>query len=121
MARPSKLTDAKCALVHTKYDAGVPVPKIAKLMRVSESSIYKVLDGSYKARHEPVVTAVVPDIHPRRRSSDREPSASVAQLALDAALAQQRLLQALSGTSLLVPRQAGHATSRKLTHAAALA
>ena len=91
MARPSKLTAAQCEKARTLRAEGIPVPKLAKRFKVSESSMYKVMDGSYVARtdksanpaddttpapalslvREPVPGAT-PSIfkHPMRRRSD---------------------------------------------------
>lgn len=56
MPRPSKLTTAQCErirLMKTDREHPVPAPQLAKQFKVSESSIYKVLDGSYIPRQEP--------------------------------------------------------------------
>lgn len=53
MPRPSKLTDAQCAQIRAlknHEDSPIRVPVLAKQFGVSESSIYKVLDGTYVAR-----------------------------------------------------------------------
>lgn len=51
MARPSKLTVAQCTKARELHTtAHIPVPRLAKRFKVSESSMYKVLDGSYHAR-----------------------------------------------------------------------
>ena len=53
MARPSKLTVTQCDRIRalkTDPENPVPAPTLAKRFKVSESSIYKVLDGSYVAR-----------------------------------------------------------------------
>ncbi len=106
MARPSKLTTVQCARIRAlKNDPINPVPasQLAKRFKVSESSIYKVLDGSYVARpvnekakaptvHQPNcgTAATIPEVAPvrpigampsifqgsstpRRRATDRVP------------------------------------------------
>lgn len=51
MARPAKLTDAQCDQARMLRSAqDIPVPRLARKFKVSESSMYKVLDGSYHAR-----------------------------------------------------------------------
>lgn len=53
MGRPSKLSENQCntaRALHTKQH--VPVSKLARKFKVSESSMYKVMDGSYQARKE---------------------------------------------------------------------
>lgn len=49
MARPSKLTPAQCEKARKLRADGVSVPILAKKFKVSESSMYKVMDGSYAA------------------------------------------------------------------------
>lgn len=63
MARPSKLTAAQCEKARTLRAEGVTIPKLAKKFKVSESSMYKVMDGTYTARKEaaaPVAEVFVP-------------------------------------------------------------
>lgn len=94
MARPSKLTTSQCDRIRAlKTDPinPVPAPQLAKKFHVSESSIYKVLDGSYVARADgnkkaatpPTVEPLrpmgampsifrAPAAHPMRRASDHE-------------------------------------------------
>jgi hypothetical protein len=58
MARPSKLSATQCARIRAlKTDPTNPVsaPALAKRFKVSESSIYKVLDGTYVARGDEAV------------------------------------------------------------------
>ena len=51
MARISKLNEAQCAKIQTlRTEQHIPVPRLARRFKVSESSLYKVLDGTYHAR-----------------------------------------------------------------------
>lgn len=50
MARKALLTHSQCARVRALYDAGSRAVELAKKFGVSESSLYKVLDGSYRSR-----------------------------------------------------------------------
>lgn len=52
MARTALLTAAQCTQVRTLYEGGARAVDLAKDFGVSESSLYKVLDGTYKARVE---------------------------------------------------------------------
>lgn len=53
MPRPAKLTVSQCNSARAlRNERHVPVPRLAKKFKVSESSMYKVLDGSYMARKE---------------------------------------------------------------------
>ena len=66
MARPSKLTTVQCARIRAlKNDPINPVPasQLAKRFKVSESSIYKVLDGSYVAREVAADKIKAPTVH----------------------------------------------------------
>lgn len=49
MARPSKLTEGQCNRIRMLKDEGVSAPILAKRFKLSESSVYKVLNGSYAA------------------------------------------------------------------------
>lgn len=59
MARQSLLTISQCEKIRAERKAGVPAVKLAKRYKVSESSLYKVLDGSYVARPDATKPAVV--------------------------------------------------------------
>lgn len=95
MARPSKLTEAQCARIRelkTREVNPISAVNLAKMFKVSESSIYKVLDNTYVARSTDSAPAVattsvapikplgaMPSIfdsgdrsQPRRRASDHE-------------------------------------------------
>lgn len=50
MARKSLLTNSQCEQIRALRKQGVPVSKLYRAYGVSESSMYKVLDGSYVAR-----------------------------------------------------------------------
>jgi hypothetical protein len=66
MARPSKLTTLQCEKARTmrkNYPKRWSVPKLAKHFGVSESSMYKVFDGTYVARQVP---ATIPSVQPLR-------------------------------------------------------
>lgn len=72
MARPSKLTVAQCGRIcalKNNPEHPVSVPKLAKRFKVSESSVYKVLDGTYIARPDVPVPQV-----PRKVPSTPTPS-----------------------------------------------
>lgn len=87
MARPSKLTDAQCAQARVLREQGISVPTLAKKFKVSESSMYKVMDGTYVARltkkaapelslqREPAPAGATPSMfkggHPMRRATDK--------------------------------------------------
>lgn len=49
MARPSKLSQEQCERIRMLRDEGVTAPKLAKRFKISESSLYKILNGSYIA------------------------------------------------------------------------
>ncbi|MEO7082188.1 MAG: helix-turn-helix domain-containing protein [Flavobacteriales bacterium] len=49
MARPSKLTQDQCERIRMLRKEGEPAPKLAKRFKISESSLYKILNGSYTA------------------------------------------------------------------------
>lgn len=59
MARPSKLTINQCEQAR-QLRPRTTVAKLAKRFRVSESSMYKVLDGTYAARKN--VPATIPNL-----------------------------------------------------------
>lgn len=50
MARKAILSETQCKRVRTLYENGSRAIELAKRFGVSESSLYKVLDGSYHAR-----------------------------------------------------------------------
>lgn len=51
MARTAKLNATQCARIQElRSEQHVPVPRLARRYKVSESSLYKVLDGTYQAR-----------------------------------------------------------------------
>lgn len=53
MSRPALLSETDCQRVvtlRTRRHRPLSVPTLSKRFKVSESSIYKVLDGTYKAR-----------------------------------------------------------------------
>lgn len=53
MGRPSKLSENQCNTARAlRIEQHVPVSKLARKFKVSESSMYKVMDGSYQARKE---------------------------------------------------------------------
>lgn len=47
MARPSKLTDVQCDRIRMLRSEGISPPELAKRFKISESSLYKILNGSY--------------------------------------------------------------------------
>lgn len=48
MARPSKLSQEQCDRIRMlKNEEGISAPKLAKRFKISESSLYKILNGSY--------------------------------------------------------------------------
>lgn len=49
MARPSKLTETQCETIRYFYKSDIKAPELAKLFEISESSVYKILNGSYVA------------------------------------------------------------------------
>lgn len=49
MARPSKLTQEQCDRIRMLKDEGDSAPDLAKRFKISESSLYKILNGSYTA------------------------------------------------------------------------
>jgi hypothetical protein len=49
MARPSKLSQEQCERIRMLRDEGVSPPQLAKRFKVSESSMYKILNGTYVA------------------------------------------------------------------------
>lgn len=49
MARPSKLSEAQCDRIRMLKAEGVSAPQLAKRFKISESSLYKILNGSYVA------------------------------------------------------------------------
>ncbi|WP_199097279.1 helix-turn-helix domain-containing protein [Dyella sp. ASV21] len=49
MARPSKLTQEQCERIRMLKDEGITAQKLAKRFKISESSLYKILNGSYQA------------------------------------------------------------------------
>lgn len=49
MARPSKLSQAQCDRIRMLKTEGAAAPELAKRFKLSESSIYKILNGSYTA------------------------------------------------------------------------
>lgn len=49
MARPSKLTQEQCERIRMLKEEGESAPKLAKRFKISESSLYKILNGSYTA------------------------------------------------------------------------
>lgn len=55
--RPSKLTLTEAAHLKSLRDSA-PVPVLAKRFNVSKSTVYRVFDGSYKARMEDGKTMV---------------------------------------------------------------
>lgn len=53
MARIAKLTSTQCAHARNlRSEKHIPVIRLANKFKVSESSMYKVLDGSYQARRD---------------------------------------------------------------------
>ena len=66
MARPSKLTHSQCEKareLRQNYPKRWTVAKLAKRFNVSESSMYKVFDGSYIARAD---APQIPEVKPLR-------------------------------------------------------
>ena len=54
MGRPSKLSVSQCEAARSLHiKQAMPVTKLARKFKVSESSMYKVMDGSYHAHKEP--------------------------------------------------------------------
>jgi hypothetical protein len=49
MARPSKLTQDQCERIRMLKNEGASAPQLAKRFRISESSLYKILNNSYTA------------------------------------------------------------------------
>lgn len=88
MARTAILTQSQCRKIVKLKESGARAVNLAKAYNVSESSLYKVLDGSYKARMDkqpakqlPVVPVDKPEgITPSlfEREAPRAPSLSTA-------------------------------------------
>lgn len=49
MARPSKLSVEQCERIKMLKNEGISAPKLAKRFHLSESSVYKILNGTYVA------------------------------------------------------------------------
>ena len=112
MARPSKLTTSQCEKareLRQNYPKRWTVAKLAKRFNVSESSMYKVFDGSYIAREDtPKIQevkplrphGVTPSIFKRHAANDRDIAMEdVDELTLRAAqliVARSRFARALS-------------------------
>lgn len=68
MARPSKLSQEQCERIRMLRDEGVTAPQLAKRFKLSESSVYKILNGTYVAG-PPTSAALPPQVEPKEKGA----------------------------------------------------
>jgi hypothetical protein len=132
MARPSKLSPAQCERIQMLKAEGVAAPQLAKRFKISESSIYKILNGSYVAGEQteaalpPIVGSesrgATPSLFTKARESDSDEMAhgdqqvsSRVNRAADAASRDATIDETTLAAAELIIAQARYLRSRSHT------
>lgn len=100
MARPSKLTVSQCELIRRLRADGLSALDLSRRFKVSESSLYKVLDGSYTARADDA-----PQIRAPKASSLFQPEQTAPAQPVPDAAPLQSLFSGDQGAPRLRPTQ----------------
>lgn len=122
MARPSKLSQEQCERIRMLRDEGVTAPKLAKRFKISESSLYKILNGTYVmgAASESTLPPVVapeemgstPSIFNKHRSAEQDVASRVIKAA-DATIRQRPIDEVTLAAAELIVAQANYLRASK--------